>query len=456
MIGPEQMDFTETSATAIAELVARLRLIVGERQVRTDLRARERASIDGATMSPVLMDSHPLGLADLVALPTRVEQVPEIVAESSRLGIPITPRGKGTGNYGQAIPLHGGLVLDLSRLNRVLEVGDGVVTAEAGARMLTLETEAWASGQQLWMYPSTAHSSLGGFLSGGSCGTGSIVHGDNDEGFVAAVDVVDAGPTPTVRRHVAQDATPYVHAYGVAGIIARATVRLEPLQPWRVLWCTFPDVRDALAIFREIRDVRPQPRLVSVDDARLASMLPADDALPAGRASLRTVVDAAVEGRVTEMVRAAGGRVEAVREGLSAVLAASVLSYNHPTWWMMQAHPGTYVHLEAVGDVLVDRYEDALAAFDDTTLHFEAGHDQPFVLVNGRYEGPQSVAAAQRYIEGLGAHVNNPHEWWVDRGVGRIRRLAAINDPSGVLNPGKLRDQDAPTPLPSLSQGGHP
>ncbi len=426
-------------STGVAELTRRLVGLLGERAVRTDLKARERASIDGATMSPVLMEQHPLGLADLVVFPTTTDEVCAVIAAAVECGVPVTPRGKGTGNYAQAIPMHNGLVLDMSRATTVHGIETGSVTADAGAKLMTLETAAWETGQQLWMYPSTVHSTLGGFLGGGSCGTGSIRHGNNDMGFVAALDVVTATTPPTVLRLTGDDTTPYVHTYGVAGIITKARVRLEPLQPWRVVWSTFADVRQGLGVFREISRIEPRARLVSLDDARLASALPTDDALPAGRASLRAVVDEAVLDEVTGMVRAAGGRVEDVREGLQAVLAASMLSYNHPTWWLMKAAPGEFVHVEAIGDAVADRYDEARTVFEDSSLHFEAGYREPFVLVNGRYQGADQVSGAIATLESLGIRVHNPHQWYVDHNVEQIRELSAVNDPRSLLNPGKLR-----------------
>ena len=135
-----------------------------------------RASVDGARMSPIISELLPLGVADVVAFPTDAAQIGQAVAAAVRHGVPVTPRGKGTGNYGQGIPMSGGLVLDLSRARAVVEVGEGWLTAEAGTPMVTCERAAQATGQQLWMYPSTVQSSLGGFLAGGSGGTGSIVH----------------------------------------------------------------------------------------------------------------------------------------------------------------------------------------------------------------------------------------------------------------------------------------
>lgn len=424
--------------TVVDDLVGRLTGILGEDGVRTDRRARERASLDGCTMSPVLMERQPLGLADVVALPRTSAEVPAIVAAAVALGVPVTARGRGTGNYAQAIPLHGGLVLDLSRAGTIHEVGDGWIEADAGARMVDLERAAWASDQQLWMYPSTVSSSVGGFLSGGSCGTGSLRHGNNDTGFAAALEVVTATSPPAVLRLAGEATTPYVHTYGVAGVITRATVRLEPLQPWRVLWASFPDVSDGLRVFRSIARVDPRPRLVSLDDARLVASMPADPALLHGRASLRAVVDAATLDEVRGLVESAGGRVESVREGLKAVLEASVLSYNHPTWWLMHGSPDRYVHIEAMGDVLEERHREALAVLEDSSMHFEARRDDQFVLVNGVYRGYEDVKRAMAALVDLGARVHDPHQYEVDHQVERIRELARVNDPWGLLNPGKL------------------
>ncbi|OMQ14121.1 dehydrogenase, partial [Modestobacter sp. VKM Ac-2676] len=256
---------------AVAALEAELVELLGPRNVSSELRARERASVDGARMSPIISELLPLGLADLVALPTTAEQIGLAVAAAVRHGVPVTPRGKGTGNYGQGIPMAGGLVLDTSRARAVVEVGDGFVTAEAGTPMVTLERAAHATGQQLWMYPSTAQSSIGGFLAGGSGGTGSIVHGTNDAGFVAALDVVDGTGSPDLVHVEGTEAQRFVHNYGTAAVIARATVRLEPLQDWRGVYASFPDFRSAQAVLRELAALAPTPRLVSADTPEITA-----------------------------------------------------------------------------------------------------------------------------------------------------------------------------------------
>ena len=108
-----------------AALEAELAAALGPRGVSRDLRQREKASVDGARMSPIIAEQLPLGVADLVAFPADAAQIAETVRIAVAHGAPVTPRGKGTGNYGQAIPLPGGLVLDTSRARAVVEVGDG-------------------------------------------------------------------------------------------------------------------------------------------------------------------------------------------------------------------------------------------------------------------------------------------------------------------------------------------
>ncbi len=439
------MSVASSASGDLAGLQAELVELLGPRGVSTDLRIRERASVDGAKMSPIITEQLPLGLADLVAFPTSADLIAAVVAAAVRHGVPITPRGKGTGNYGQAIPMPGGLVLDMSRARAVVEVGDGVITAEAGTPMVVLEQAAREAGQELWMYPSTAQSSIGGFLAGGSGGTGSIEHGSNSQGFVAALDVVHAVPDATLVRVEGDDAQPYVHNYGTAGIIARATVRLDPVRDWQGFYASFDDFGAALAILRDVGALDPIPRLVSADLPEIANALPDDPAIPADRASLRAILDVSSIAAATALVESVGGRVEDVRPGPQACVKISTLSYNHPIEWLQKTAPGTYFHLEVGGDALVDRIDEVHAVYPGGMLHIEAQHRGPIGMLAGVYESPEQVYAGIEALQALGVGVHSPHQWYVDFEVERTLALAATTDPAGLLNPGKLaRDLVAP------------
>ncbi|MCA0145291.1 FAD-binding oxidoreductase [Blastococcus sp. LR1] len=434
------------SAAVVAELEAELIDLLGARNVTSELRARERASVDGARMSPIITELLPLGLADLVALPTTAEDIGLVVAAAVRRGVPVTPRGKGTGNYGQGIPMAGGLVLDMSRARAVVEVGDGWITAEAGTPMVALERAAAATGQELWMYPSTAQSSLGGFLAGGSGGTGTIAHGSNHMGFVLALDVVLGTGSPDLVHVEGEEAHRYVHNYGTAGIIARATVRLEPLQDWRGVFASFPDFRGALSVLRELGRVQPLPRLVSADPPEITATLPADPAIAAGRAGLRMIADARTLAEATALIEGAGGAVEDVREGPQVVLGISMLSYNHPIEWLQKSEPGVYFHVEVSGDALVERIDEVQAVYEGGLLHIEAGHTVPIGMLAGVYRSPEQVTEGIAALGRLGVGVHNPHQWNVDFELARTIETARTTDPQGLLNPGKLNpDYDGPT-----------
>jgi FAD/FMN-containing dehydrogenase len=439
------------SPDQIAALAEELVGILGERGVTTDLRGREKASVDGAKMSPILNDQLPLGLADIVAFPANAEQIAQTVAAAVRHGVAVTPRGKGTGNYGQAIPLHGGLVLDMSKARAVVEVGDGYLVAEAGATMVAIEQAARDAGQQILMYPSTAQSSIGGFLSGGSGGTGSIKHGSNMSGdYVLALDVVYADPEPRLVHVEGEDAQPYVHTYGTAGIIARATVALEPVQDWRGFYASFPTFDEAISVIRQIGWLEPTPRLVSADLPTIANALPADPAIPKDRASLRAILDASTIEAATALVESAGGRVEDVREGAQATVKISMLSYNHPVEWLQKSTDQTYFHVEVNGDALVDRIDEVHQVYPGAMLHIEAQRQYPIGMIAAPYVSPEEVYAGFERLKELGVGYHSPHQWFVDWNVDRTRALAAETDPDGLLNPGKL-----PEPGMATTAGKH-
>ncbi|WP_330257283.1 FAD-binding oxidoreductase [Nocardia sp. NBC_00565] len=425
--GPEQLD----------GLVDDLLALLGPRGVSTLDRALDRASRDGSGMSPILSAQQPLGRPDAVCYPKTAQQVPAIVRAAVRRGVPITARGKGTGNYGQVVPRFGGLVMDMTSLAGIRELTDTTITAEAGARMINLEQAAWDAGRQLWMYPSTAQSTLGGFLAGGSAGTGTIVHGRNHMGFVESVDVVYGHEDAELLHLEGAAAQPMVHTYGVAGIIVSATVRLEPLQDWKCVYASFGSHHEAFPAAMRAASIEPNPRLLSADGATIVDALPSDPALVRGRASVRGIVDAAALEETVAVLEDGGGRIEAVREGLAQTMRLSTLSYNHPTWWLQKAVPDTYFHMECQGDALVTRLREVEDVYDGGMLHLEVGYQTMFGMINGVYRDPEQVFAGVPALEALGVGVHSPHHSYVDLDADRVRALARSTDPKGLLNPGR-------------------
>ena len=83
--------------------------------------------------SPVLKRELEAVTADIVVSPTNAAEIATVLAAAHRLAIPVTARGGGTGNYGQAMPLTGGVLLSLAEMNKVLSIETGRVVCEPGA-----------------------------------------------------------------------------------------------------------------------------------------------------------------------------------------------------------------------------------------------------------------------------------------------------------------------------------
>jgi FAD/FMN-containing dehydrogenase len=428
----------------VAGLERALRGALGDVAVSVDPAERRAASTDWAHLSPVLSAKLPAGTADVVAHPADAGELATCVALAHRFGVPVTVRGKGTGNYGQSIPLRDGLVVDTSRCDRVLTVGEGWIHAEPGASFVSLEAAARRSGQEMALVPSTVGSSIGGFLAGGAGGTGSIENGALWEGFVSALEVLPCTDEASPVVVEGDDCLPMLHAYGVTGVIAGVTVGLRPRRGWTALFASFPDRPDAYADATRtglaIAALDPVPRLLSVDEPGIVATYPADDAMPPGRYSLRAILDESTVAAASMLVTGAGGVVEAVRPKSVALLTS--LSFNHTTHRVLRARPDM-CHLQVGGPVLTNDLDAVRAVVPDLMLHLDAFGGPGGVRFGGMlmvpFTDPDGLAATVADLRTAGVEVDmSPHTWELSRFLDVIRPAAARFDPDGLLNPGKL------------------
>ena len=203
-------------------------------QHRTDAPMLKARSGDFYWYSPILKEQLRDKRCEVVVFPKDQDEVCQVAAAAARHKVPLTVRGGGTGNYGQCVPLAGGAVLDVTGLSSVLEIGDGWVRVEAGALIASLDDACAATGQQLLMYPSTRETAtIGGFLSGGSGGIGSLRHGMlSDDGNVRWVKVLTVEPEPRIIELHGPDIQKVQHAYGTNGVILEIELALTGLTEW--------------------------------------------------------------------------------------------------------------------------------------------------------------------------------------------------------------------------------
>ncbi|MBP6679236.1 MAG: FAD-binding oxidoreductase, partial [Paracoccus sp.] len=127
------------------------------------IRAKSR---DFFWYSPVLKDRLDHVSADFAVMPRDQDEVIEILRICHAHDVPVTMRGSGTGNYGQAMPLAGGCIMHMQNMAKVLDIGPGRVTAQPGIVIRELDRITREdSGQELRMMPSTAGTAtIGGFI----------------------------------------------------------------------------------------------------------------------------------------------------------------------------------------------------------------------------------------------------------------------------------------------------
>jgi FAD binding domain len=189
--------------------------------------------------SPLLQQTLGDKLGEVWVKPRNQAELIRVAAAACQNQINLTVRGGGTGNYGQCVPLEGGVILDITGLNRVLSIAPGQVTCEAGIWMMDLERAVRADtcvagGQELLMYPSTRDiATIGGFVGGGYGGAGSIRNGIlKDPGNVTRIKVVTLEAQPREIELVGADIQKVHHAFGTNGIMTELTLSLKPAVNW--------------------------------------------------------------------------------------------------------------------------------------------------------------------------------------------------------------------------------
>ncbi|MEM6667097.1 MAG: FAD-binding oxidoreductase, partial [Pseudomonadota bacterium] len=185
--------------------------------------------------SPILKAQLDHVTADLIVTPKDEAEVIRIVKACYAHDVPVTTRGAGTGNYGQAMPLSGGVVLNMAEMDSIKSIAHGRVVTEAGAIVAKIDDATRKhSAQELRLHPSTAQTAtIAGFVAGGSGGVGSITWGGlRDLGNVIRVRVVTMEEEPRVLDLMGEDLAKVAHAYGTNGIITEVEMPLGPAYDW--------------------------------------------------------------------------------------------------------------------------------------------------------------------------------------------------------------------------------
>jgi glycolate oxidase len=201
-------------------------------------------------------------MPDAVALPTDTAAVAEILRFASKNSIPVTPRGAGYGYVGGCVPIRGGIVLSLERLNRIKEINpdDFVAVVQPGVKTAELQAAVEKAGR---FYPpdpaSRADSSIGGNIATNAGGPRCLKYGVTREYVLGIEAVLPDGMVVRLGGRTHKNKTGFdltklfVGSEGMLGIVTEATLKLLPLPQFRAaLGVGFESMPMALGALKDI------------------------------------------------------------------------------------------------------------------------------------------------------------------------------------------------------------
>lgn len=449
-----------------------LRGAVGEGHVVLDPDARERYGSDA------LKKGHP---PDVVVCPGSTEEVSAVLKACTAHHVPVVPRGGGTGYTGGAVPIAGGVVLVLDRLNRILEIDELNLLAVAECNVITGDLQHAVEALGLFYPPdpaSLATSTIGGNVAECAGGPRAFKYGVTKryvlglEAVLASGEIIHTGGK-SVKNVVGYDLTQLLTgSEGTLAVITKVIVRLIPLPPTQVtLRATFVDIPAAVAAVTNLIRARVIPSALELIDAdsldAVARHLGTRALAPPGTGAVLLLE---VDG-LEEAAREEGRRVEhACREaGATEVLIAHDLATRDELWRVRRAlstslkvlaplkfnhdvvvPKGRVPELFALVERLKRDYRLRIPCFGhvgDGNIHVNMLVDpsDPDTIVRAHaaeralFEGTVALEGSISGEHGIGfsklpfLHLElSPVE------IELLRRVKAAFDPLNILNPGKV------------------
>ncbi|MCR4391443.1 MAG: FAD-binding protein [Candidatus Acetothermia bacterium] len=248
------------------EVVDRLRAIVGEAYVLTSPEDLERYSLDE-------IEARYRRLPEVVVKPRTAEEVAAILLLANEQRIPVTPRGAGTGLSGGAVPVFGGIVLSLERMNEILEIDPNnmMVTVEPGVVLGDMMRAVEAKGLFYPVDVSTLESChVGGNVAENAGGARAVKYGLTGDWVYGLEVITPSGEIVHLGGKCIKDVTGYnlvqlvVGSEGTLGVITKITFRLT-VKPKHVLDLLVPFETLEGAVTQVLGLLREQPGLATIE-----------------------------------------------------------------------------------------------------------------------------------------------------------------------------------------------
>ena len=422
-------------------------------------------------------------LPEIAVAPGSAKEVSAVLAYAHKHNIPVTARGAGVGYVGGCVPLRGGILMSLHRMNRIREISgeDFVAVVEPHVITGVLQSEVEKRGL---FYPPDPQSykdcSIGGNIATNAGGPRCLKYGVTRP-YVLGLQVALAdGTLVRVGGRTHKNKTGFdlvgifVGSEGMLGVITEATLKLLPLPPAHVtLSAGFDSMRDAAAAVQAIFKAGYLPCAVEVADsftlqsARNAHKEVKGSFIPPGKAHLLVELDgqkASVlsEGKALKALLAKNKALEvelatsperrvriwALRRAFSASLKATGLTKLNED---IAVPRGRLVDLIAFAEKLQKKTGFPIACFG----HAGDGNIHVNIMVSKEQQSkrPKEIEATLdalfRQVIAWGGAITGEHgigiakkRWWNEATTPELRKLHSLIkkavDPKDILNPGKF------------------
>jgi FAD/FMN-containing dehydrogenase len=420
----------------------------------TDPAAVRLRSRDRFAVSPMLRRALKDKFADVIVTPRTREEIAAVLSAACRLDLPVTPRGGGTANFGQSVPLRGGVLLDMTGFAGVAWQKPGVVRALGGTLMAAVDDATRPLGWEQRIHPSTKRSAtLAGFISGGHAGIGSCAWGMlAEKGNILALEVMSMEETPRVIELRGPDVLLVHHAYGANAVILEAEMPLAPALEWRECLAAFPDFMQAVrfgvqlghedGIIRKLISIQgwPIPRL----------MKPMGTIVPDGHSMVSCLIAAPFMEAFAALVAEFGGHIASdAAEGEGPYGAPLYeFSWGHSNIHIQKSDPRfTGVMGLFPAEDLVGSIARVHARYPGVPMRLELERSNGRLMAMGTpavlYESEAQMARLVETLQEEGVSVANSHSSSVKKvGIKQFTARDAVfkreMDPKDLLNPGKL------------------
>ena len=457
-----------------SDLLQSLVQVLGPTGVRTDPLDLDRYSVDALSPARVFTGAGLLDrMADAVVVPRSVDQVAAVVKLAAQHRVPIVPYGGGTGVMGAATPIHGGIVVDMKGLDRIIDINpmDLTATVEAGVVLEDLGRALKGRGLMLGHDPwSVPIATVAGAISTNGVGYLGASHGPMGDQVMGLEVVLPTGELLTTRATPKYSAGPnlnhlFIGSEGVFGIITKATLQVSRVPEKRAFaTVAFPDFDRGFEAVAELFALGLEPSLVDLteEDGSGVRLFMMYEGYSEG-------VDAA-EARSLGVCRAFGGDdvgpSETVdywrtRHQAGESYKRDMLGQPRRIRWGRRGRSFDYLHVALpLSKVLPFRREcdDILAARGARAVEYaiwtrpelfslllvpDGDASEPDLQTLGETVDQililaQDMGGTMEYCHGVGIKLAHLLSREMGQGFNVAKAIKAVLDPSNIMNPGKL------------------